>query len=1816
MTPTALIEHLDAIGVTLWVDGETLRFRAPEGALTVDLRNRIKDSRAQIMDLLRHRGQDQVRRDPDGAHDPFPLTDVQGSYLVGRTSAFSDGGVGCHGYAEFDVDPTVLGEDPVGRLRDAWRQVVDCHPMLRAIVHSEGWQQVVPDLEVPLRVRSASDRETVREQLQTRTHPVVTGSITDVSTLEPLIDVVVTVGVEDIVLHVSVDLLLTDFIGLGVILGDLASVLSGRPVQPPSLTFRDYLATVREQAASPRGRAEHDRAEKFWSERATTLAEPITLSPESGDPTAPTGHHDATIRFTRRSHHLSDEQWQGVETAARDGGVTTTSLLVAGVARVLHRHGGPDRGLVAMTLADRKPVVPDVNRIVGDFTSTLLVEVDGRADVSLTELAATAQEATFEALQHNALSGVELSRLIAAGQGGERFQVPVVITSTIGAGAAVLPDPVLRPRPGHGLSQTPQVLLDIQFSPVPGQGGVSIDWDSRDGGISATVLDAAFADFSDLVDTISRHGIPATDPLRRRAPAAIERTGRLDVLPATLHEPLIARWREDPTAPAVIDGDHVVSRGQLMAAATTVSRHVLTAGGAPRVAVVLPPGAAQVAVELGVLLAGGCYVPLEPDWPEARRQAVLEVLRREGETMLIDSGTELMDELHEVLRGRADRPVELPSGTVPPDAEAYVIFTSGSTGHPKGVVVTHRQARTTLADLEARLGLGSTDAVLAVSRHSFDLSVFNMFGILGVGGRMVIPTSGTTADPSAWAASLVEHRVSVWNSVPAQLQLLLDHLEGRQPTAELALRVVLVSGDWVPVGQPAQTWRHAPNTRFWALGGATEAAIWSVLNEVTAPLPETARSVPYGTAMDDQGIWVLNAEDEPATIGQIGDIVIGGDGVAAGYLGDPGLTAAAFFTHPATGERCYRTGDRGRMLPDGRIEFLGRIDGQVKIRGHRIELGEIESVLGAIPGVARAVAAVNRSGSGSGTLVAAVLPETGDHHALFHAERAAAVTGVMSAADRDFTAGLDVESMLELAALVEESALHRMAVQVARGEGHGMTGLIDTLGAGRHADLVQRWVAMLCERGWVSMADQTVQLLRTPDVAEEKARWDRIQQLDRHIGYGSEHLAYVRRCLDELPGLLRGDVDPLALLFPEGNTHVARAAYGENLFARWINTVVATGIAELARRAEEAGRTLRVLEIGGGVGGTTDAVLEALGTVLGNDLTGVDYLFTDVSRFFFEEVTTRWPSLRTGLFDINSPDGVVPGSVDVILSANVLHNARHIPQVLEGLAGLLVPGGVLAAIDSTVVNPTLMTTMEFKEGLSDFTDLRNETGKPFLDLTEWVQVLAESPFTLAGCFPEGPDHPMRIGNQHALWATTGGGQAPLDPDRIIAHLASTLPHYMVPRTVAILDSLPLTANGKIDRARVAALTDQPGLSLSTSSTATELDPCQQRVAAIWQEVLGLPGTPLHPGSNFFDLGGDSLLLARSIGRLRRELPGGEAVAWDDALRRIVADPTIAGCARTFTSEEDTGPGGAAQSAVTELLPADGVGDEVLVLVHDGSGGLAPYQDVIEVLRRTTPRPRVLGLRRTTDDGYLETPPAELLDQLSDRYATELISLGVSRVQLFGYCMGGLIAAGVATRLAEADIEVTGCTVVSSYRIPFAVEDELMLDHSFAKLLHLDPADAGIDVDEHALGRALTEVRRHSPTRIAPGAIREVAEPELAAALDRAPADSGERLRRLAVSDPRSTWTPETLALVKEVFRQSMAAVAQWDAPAYLGDICFLRQRGDLHFLPTLREDMTDFWSTFCLGELDVQDIEGTHFDCLGPDNADGVVTILNRRWER
>ena len=238
----------------------------------------------------------------------------------------------------------------------------------------------------------------------------------------------------------------------------------------------------------------------------------------------------------------------------------------------------------------------------------------------------------------------------------------------------------------------------------------------------------------------------------------------------------------------------------------------------------------------------------------------------------------------------------------------------------------------------------------------------------------MLPDADRLKDPSHWLELASRHGVTIWNSVPMLVQMLVEYMEFAGKAGDIPLRLVLMSGDWIPLDLPRRIRAVAPEAKLFSLGGATEASIWSILYPIGDVLPEW-KSIPYGRPMRNQRFHVLNARLEACPDGVPGDLYIGGVGLAREYWRDAARTAESFIVHPETGERLYRTGDVGRMLRDGNIEFLGRKDFQVKIRGHRIELGEIEAVLLSRPDVREAVVAVAGENAAAKKLIAFIVPE-------------------------------------------------------------------------------------------------------------------------------------------------------------------------------------------------------------------------------------------------------------------------------------------------------------------------------------------------------------------------------------------------------------------------------------------------------------------------------------------------------------------------------------------------------------------------------------------------------------------------------------------------------------------------------------------------------------------------------------------------------------------------------------------------------------------------------------------------------------------------
>ena len=459
---------------------------------------------------------------------------------------------------------------------------------------------------------------------------------------------------------------------------------------------------------------------------------------------------------------------------------------------------------------------------------------------------------------------------------------------------------------------------------------------------------------------------------------------------ALLFEEQTAR---NPDAIALRQGGDTLTYGVLNSRANQLSRLLSERGIRPgdNVGIIAGRGFDMIIGMYAILKAGAAYVPIDPEYPQDRQEYIVQ--QSAVKCVLADHDYAIRDKAPGFLRMNAQPLDAYASGNqglpIDPGSLAYTIYTSGSTGRPKGVMIEHRMAVNLIEWVNRTFAVGPDDRLLFITSMCFDLSVYDIFGTLAAGASVVIAEPSQVKDVKALQRLLQAHGITFWDSVPTTLDYLVRDLESTQKSfRQNALRVVFLSGDWIPLDLPERIRPLFPSARVISLGGATEGTIWSNFYSVDKT-EDHWNSIPYGRPLQNNFFYILNPQLQPVPLGVTGELYIGGVGVARGYAGDAEKTAYSFVTDPINGKRMYRTGDLGRMIrdTDGTVmmEFIGRRDNQVKIRGFRVELGEIESVLQQAPQVRQAVvlARPDPDGGKQKRLVGYVVPrETFDRDAI------------------------------------------------------------------------------------------------------------------------------------------------------------------------------------------------------------------------------------------------------------------------------------------------------------------------------------------------------------------------------------------------------------------------------------------------------------------------------------------------------------------------------------------------------------------------------------------------------------------------------------------------------------------------------------------------------------------------------------------------------------------------------------------------------------------------------------------------------------------
>jgi pyochelin synthetase len=1002
-----LLNSLSKKGIKLSANGASLEIDAPKGVITSELRDSLVSHKLEILELLRQQNIDSssnslptIAPDPDRRYEPFPLTDMQHAFWVGRSGVLELGNVANHGYYEIEGKNLNLE-----RFNWALQKLIDRHDMLRAIVLPDGRQQVlekVPPYQIEVldlrgKDESAIDSElkAIRDRLSHQVLPVDRFPLFEfritllddrlIHSLEqdniakspPLKNrESLLPSQERFRLHVSYDLQIFDAWSLFRLFDEWHQLYQNPQLEfkPLEISFRDYVLTEREIQKTE----SYERSRDYWLSRLDSLP-PAPELPLEKRPNELKQH--ICKRYDGR---LERDEWQQLKQRSTQAGLTPSGILLAAFAEILTVWSKKPQLTISIALFNRLPLHPQVNDILGDFISATLLAVDNSNSESFSKRAFRLQQQLWQDLEHRYFSGVRVTRELARRKGTASSAIPVVFTSTLGLNSLGQETSTFSHfgELVYGISQASQAWMDVQV--WEDKGDLTFNWDVVEELFPKGSIGEMFEAYCRFLKQLAtseaswletnRELIPPNQLIQRNLVNATD----APISEEMLHTLFAARVRSRGNECAIVSSQRSLTYQELYERSNQIGNKLRSLGVKPNqlVAVVMEKGWEQIVAVISILASGAAYVPIDPDLPQERREYLLnnsevdfvltqswldeKIAYPEGVICLYIDDRDLENESKEPLE-----PIQTP------DDLAYLIYTSGSTGVPKGVMINHRGAVNTIADINQRFKVSHSDRVLALSSLSFDLSVYDIFGTLAAGGTIVIPKITGDRDPVHWAELIVRHKVTIWNSVPALMQMMVDYAEDKSQVLA-NLRLVLLSGDWLPLTLPTQIKALAKDIRVISLGGATEASIWSILYPIEAVDP-TWKSIPYGCPMANQRFYVLNESLEPCPTWVSGQLYIGGIGLAMGYWQQKDKTDASFITHPLTNERLYRTGDLGRYFPDGNIEFLGREDFQVKIGGYRIELGEIEALLMQHSDVDKVVVTVAGKGAIDKRLVAYVV---------------------------------------------------------------------------------------------------------------------------------------------------------------------------------------------------------------------------------------------------------------------------------------------------------------------------------------------------------------------------------------------------------------------------------------------------------------------------------------------------------------------------------------------------------------------------------------------------------------------------------------------------------------------------------------------------------------------------------------------------------------------------------------------------------------------------------------------------------------------------
>lgn len=1389
-------------------------------------------------------------------YEPFPLTEVQQAYLLGKISGGVTEGISTHYYFELES-----GELNVTLLEDTLNKLIQRHDMMRAIVLKNAREQRVIE-RVPIYNISVTDvsNEDARQQnnVLSNIREEMCHEKFDVEQW-PAFKIRLTKLANKYRIHLCFDNIFFDGWSISLIINEWQELYQGKTLRPIQMLYRDYVI----YGENIKRTKEYKKDIEFWDQKVQTMlpAPELPLIKMMSEIRNPQMSHISTV--------IPNDVWLVIRNRVRKYGVTLASFLLGAYSEVLGKWSRHQKFTINLTRFNRQPVHKDVNSVVGDFTTLIMLSIDNTKSENFIGRCINIQKELWNILEHPYVSGVEIQRKYAK---GNRFKengvMPVVFTSGLGLEINTNENAVFG-KVIYNMSETSQVWLDHQVA--ENEEGLLLNWDYVEEIFPDNMILEMFEAYKKIMYDLAEHE-ELWEKVTRcivnyNLPEEVVNANKTEIerKDTTILERFIYQVKKMPDNIAVISGEKNYTYKDIYGLALKLKLKMEKMGVSRQdvIGIYMDKGVEQVIGAIACLMSNAIFVPLDVKNPYER----IEKIINDANIKMIIFNKNTKRQIENIINVECDISDKCMVDNIYEYAQekddiAYVIYTSGTTGVPKGVAISNEGVINTLLDINERFNVTEKDSVLSVSKFNFDLSIYDIFGLLITGGTVVIPKDNSQLDVGEWIDIIKANEISIWNSVPAFMMMLVNRLEIEKGKL-YSLRWILLSGDWIPIELIDRIKEVAPNAKVISLGGATEASIWSIIYPIDK-IEADWNSIPYGRPLTNQKFYILNDMLEIAPVNVTGRLFIAGKGLAKCYWNDMQTTTQKFIYHKDLNERLYDTGDIGKFAPDGNIIFQGREDTQIKLNGYRIEIGEICKALNEIDNIKDSTVELYETNQTKMLVALIVLKES---CSMSKENKGTAPLNfinynrIFNEKNKYQIFDWEVENLLEC---VVELYLKRL-FNVNKISEEDICKQVKSVTKPEYEELVLRWLEIYKKLKGNNKNPQNYVIDSTIKDKLEILKSKLISNTDNIVAILKGELSLERAILED------------SIITPEQINEYSN-------FKRKDMQYLLDSAIHNVLNCYESKEDISILEFANRMDFSEERIFE--------QYPKGRYVYADESGFYMEKSKTQADKVILNMNDSLLYQGIKPNEFDIVLFNNTIHRAVNIPKTLQYIKHAMKAGGYIIIAEPFEMNELMWITVAIMErGYVDLKDIRKYKKEAFLSLKEWLEVIKNAGLQIVDVPTYEVSKALKMG---VLIVKNKDLTFKVDESQVKEQLKFSLPDYMLPQKYIVVENLPLSTNGKIDRKAVKKIIDlHLNIKRKIDKATTEIE---EQLQKIWKEVLLCEEVGIK--DEFFTIGGDSLRAIQLSDIIFKRL--GRKIS----VKEIYTYPTIEKMGKFFSGKEE------------------------------------------------------------------------------------------------------------------------------------------------------------------------------------------------------------------------------------------------------------------------------------------------------------------------